>query len=61
MRTISKRSILDTATGELVNRTLMREGSAVREFYSRIPRPVCGDRSYRTCWNSCGLPSHRDL
>jgi hypothetical protein len=29
----------DTASEEVVNRTLMREGNEVREFYSELPRP----------------------
>ena len=33
-------AMLDTATGEVVNRTLMHEGHEVREFYSQLPRPV---------------------
>ena len=33
-------AILDTITGEVVNRTLMHEGNAVREFYSQLPRPA---------------------
>ena len=33
-------AMLDTATGEVVSRTLMHEGGDVREFYSRLPRPV---------------------
>jgi hypothetical protein len=32
--------MLDTETGEVVNRTLMHEGNQVREFYSELPRPV---------------------
>jgi len=32
--------MLDTISGEVVNRTLMHEGSEVREFYSELPRPV---------------------
>jgi hypothetical protein len=32
--------MLDTETGEVVNRTLMHEGNQVREFYSGLPRPV---------------------
>jgi hypothetical protein len=32
--------MLDTETGEVVNRTLMHEGSEMREFYSQLPRPV---------------------
>jgi hypothetical protein len=32
--------MLDTVTGEVVNRTLMHEGKEVREFYSELPRPV---------------------
>jgi hypothetical protein len=32
--------MLDTATGEVVNMTLKREGNRVREFYSALPRPV---------------------
>jgi transposase len=32
--------MLDTATGEAVNLTLMHEGNQVREFYSQLPRPV---------------------
>jgi len=33
-------AMLDTGTGEVVNRTLMHEGNQVREFYSQLPRPV---------------------
>jgi hypothetical protein len=33
-------AMLDTQTGEVVNRTLMHEGNEVREFYSQLPRPV---------------------
>ena len=33
-------AMLDTVTGEVVNQTLLHEGSAVREFYSQLPRPV---------------------
>ena len=33
-------AMLDTVSGEVVNRTLMHEGSAVREFYSQLPRPA---------------------
>ena len=33
-------AMLDTMTGEVVNRTLMHEGKEVREFYSEPPRPV---------------------
>ena len=33
-------AMLDTITGEVVNPTLMHEGSEVREFYSQLPRPV---------------------
>ena len=33
-------AMLDTITGEVVNRTLMHEGNQVREFYSELPRPV---------------------
>ncbi len=32
--------MLDTVTGEVVNRTLQHEGNEVREFYSQLPRPV---------------------
>jgi len=32
--------MLDTTTGEVVNLTLMHEGDKVREFYSKLPRPV---------------------
>jgi len=32
--------MLDTETGEVVNLTLMHEGNNVREFYSKLPRPV---------------------
>jgi transposase len=32
--------MLDTATGEVVSLTLMHEGNNVREFYSKLPRPV---------------------
>src|SRR6202043_3487688 len=34
-------AMLDTRTGEVVNRTLTHEGHTVREFYSNLPRPVC--------------------
>jgi len=33
-------AMLDTETGELVNRTLLHEGGEVREFYSQLPRPA---------------------
>jgi hypothetical protein len=33
-------AMLDTLTGEVVNRTLMHEGNQVREFYSQLPQPV---------------------
>ena len=33
-------AILDTATGEVVNKTLTHEGDSVREFYSTLPGPV---------------------
>src|SRR5690349_25139852 len=33
-------AMLDTVTGEVVNRTLMHEGNEVREFYSELPRPM---------------------
>jgi transposase len=32
--------MLDTVSGEVVNRTLLHEGKEVREFYSELPRPV---------------------
>jgi hypothetical protein len=33
-------AMLDTQTGEMVNRTLMHEGNEVREFYSELSLPV---------------------
>jgi transposase len=33
-------AMLDTGTGEVVNRTLTHEGNNVREFYSTLPAPV---------------------
>jgi hypothetical protein len=33
-------AMLDTTTGEMVNLTLTHEGNNVREFYSKLPRPV---------------------
>jgi uncharacterized membrane protein YjjB (DUF3815 family) len=33
-------AMLDTATGEVVNMTLMHEGEGVREFYSTLPGAV---------------------
>jgi hypothetical protein len=33
-------AMLDTTTREVVNNTLMHEGSNVREFYSTLPLPV---------------------
>jgi transposase len=33
-------AMLDTETGEVVNRTLLHEGTAVREFYSQLAHPV---------------------
>ena len=32
--------MLDTTTGEIVNLTLTHEGDNVREFYSKLSRPV---------------------
>jgi hypothetical protein len=34
-------AMLDTTTGEVVEKTLMHEASNVRSFYSTLPRPVC--------------------
>src|SRR5713226_1436906 len=33
-------AMVDTTTGEVVEKTLMHEASNVREFYSKLPRPV---------------------
>ena len=33
-------AMLDTETGEVVSLTLMHQGDNVREFYSKLPRPV---------------------
>jgi len=33
-------AMLDTETGEVVEKTLQHEGEKVREFYSALPRPV---------------------
>jgi len=33
-------AMLDTETGEVVNRTLMHEGNEVREFYAQLLQPV---------------------
>jgi transposase len=33
-------AMLDTTTGEVVKTTLTHEGNNVREFYSKLPRPV---------------------
>jgi hypothetical protein len=33
-------AMLDTATGEVERTTLRHEGNNVREFYSKLPRPV---------------------
>jgi len=33
-------AMLDTATGEVVRKTLKHEGDNVREFYSMLPHPV---------------------
>ena len=33
-------AMIDTETGEVVNRTLMHEGNEVREFYAQLPQPV---------------------
>ena len=33
-------AMLDTATGEVGRTTLRHEGETVREFYSKLPRPV---------------------
>ena len=32
--------MLDTNTGEVVNKTLKHEGNNVREFYSSLARPA---------------------
>jgi transposase len=34
-------AVLDTATGEVMEKTLMHNGSNVQEFYSTLPGPVC--------------------
>ena len=33
-------AMLDTETGELVEKTLNHEGETVREFYAALPHPV---------------------
>jgi hypothetical protein len=33
-------AMMDTGTGEVVNRTLTHEGNRVREFHSTLPGPV---------------------
>jgi transposase len=33
-------AMLDTVSGEVLNRTLMHQGNEVRKFYSELPRPV---------------------
>ena len=33
-------AMLDTTTGEVATMTLKHEGNNVREFYSKLPRPV---------------------
>jgi transposase len=33
-------AMLDTTTGEVVKTSLTHEGNNVREFYSKLPRPV---------------------
>ena len=33
-------AMLDTDTGEVVNKTLQHEGNNVREFYSSLARPA---------------------
>ena len=33
-------AMLDTTSGEVVNKTLQHEGNQVRAFYSGLPRPV---------------------
>ena len=33
-------AMLDTETGEVVNRTLLHEGNEVREFYTQLLHPV---------------------
>ena len=42
-------AMLDTATGEVVNKTLTHEGENVREFYSTLPGPV--RRSMEKCFS----------
>jgi len=39
-------AMLDTDTGELVEKTLEHDGNEVRNFYSTLPGPG-GDRSHR--------------
>jgi hypothetical protein len=40
-------AMLDTDTGEVMEKTLQHEGDEVREFYSALPSPVLvGIRSY---------------
>ena len=33
-------AVLDTETGELVEKTLQHEGDSVRQFYAALPKPV---------------------
>jgi len=42
-------AMLETATGEMTNLTLMHEGNEVREFLFPAPAPrTCGHRRHRT-------------
>ena len=46
-------AMLDTTTGEVVAMILKHEGNNVREFYSKLPRPVLwGSKPPDRC---CGL------
>ena len=56
-------AMLDTETGEVVNRTLMHEGKEVREFYSELPRPVLvgieSDWTHAVVFGSAGAVGNR--
>jgi hypothetical protein len=48
-------AMLDTETGEVVNRTLLHEGNEVREFYSELP---CPELNVSIVANWCVVAEH---
>jgi len=55
-------AVLDTATGEMLERELEHAGDAVERFYAALPRPVTvGMRVWRSCTRRSASRAPRTL